>query len=43
MKQEKPNFNKIFDCGECGQKVMSDTKHTFEDCKKYKRRKRNKI
>lgn len=30
------DFSKPWACGECGQMTMSDVKHTFEDCEKWK-------
>lgn len=32
------DWSKPQSCGECGQMVMANTLHTFEDCRKWKTR-----
>ncbi len=31
------DYTKPFPCQECGQMVMADKKHTYEDCLKFKK------
>lgn len=31
------DYSKPFPCGECGKMVMANERHTFEDCKRWRK------
>ncbi len=42
-KKKEVDYTKPFPCGECGQMVMAQEKHTYEDCMSYKDKQQDKV